>query len=68
MNQLFTMLSIVLHKQLVKAIGLLLLWSEDSLPGFGIATMVASLQEGGKIPDSQMKKQQAAGLINFLEG
>ena len=44
-----------MHKQLVKAMGLWLLGSEESLPVFGIATMVASLQEGGKIPDSKME-------------
>ena len=54
-NRLFTILSIVLHKQLVKAMGLYLLGSEESLPGYGIATMVAFLQEGGQIPDSQME-------------
>ena len=58
-NQLFTILSIVLHKQLVKEIGLLLFGSEESLLGFDIATMVASLQEGGKIPDSQMELKTA---------
>jgi len=35
--------------------GLYLLGSEESLPGYGIATMVAFLQEGGQIPDSQME-------------
>jgi len=45
-----------------------LLGSEESLPGFGIATMVAFLQEGGKIPDSQMELKIAAGFRNSLEG
>ena len=68
-NQFFNILSIVLHKQLVKAIGLQLLGSEESLLGFGIATMVASLQEGGKIPDSQMElKTTTSSRVNELSG
>ena len=67
-NQLFTILSIVLHKQLAKAIGLQLLGSEESLPGLGIATMVASLQEGGKMSDSQMELKTASSRVNELSG
>ena len=67
-NRLFAILSIVLRKQQVKAIGLQLLGSEEYLPGFGIATMVASLQEGGKIPDSQMEFKKASSRVNELSG
>ena len=67
-NRLFTILSIVLHKQLVKAMGLELLGSEESLPGLGIAPLVASLQEGGKIPDSQMELKTVSSRVNELSG
>ena len=68
-NRLFTILSIVLHKQLVKAMGLLLLGSEESLPGFGIAAMGAFLQEGGeKDPDSQMKLKIGSSRVIELSG
>ena len=42
--------------------------SEQSLPGFGIATMVAFLQEGGKIPDSQMGLKIVSSRVNELTG
>ena len=67
-NRLFTILSIVLRKQLVKAMGLYLLGSEESLPDFSIATMMAFLQEGGKIPDSQMELKIVSSRGNELSG
>ena len=67
-NRLFTILSIILHKQLVKAMGLYLLGSEESLPDFSIATMMAFLQEGGKIPDSQMELKIVSSRGNELSG
>jgi len=48
--------------------GLYLLGSEESLPGYGIATMVAFLQEGGKIPDSQMELKIVSSRGNELSG
>ena len=68
-NRLLTILSIVLHKQLVKVIGRYLLGSEEPLPGFGIATTVASFREGAKIPDSQMESKtvNSRGIHNCLE-
>ena len=45
-------LSIVLHKQLVNAIGLKLPGSEWSLPGLGMGITTASRHDGGKQPDS----------------
>ena len=65
-NRLFTILSIVLHKQLAKAMGLYLFGSEEFLLGFGIATMVAFLQEGRKILDSQMELKIVSSRVNKL--
>ena len=65
-NCLFTILSILLHKQLVKVTGLQLLGSEESFLGFGIATMVAFLQESGKILDSQMELKIVSSRVNKL--
>ena len=45
-------LSIVLHKKLVNAIGLKLLGSEWSLPGLGTRITTASCHKGEKKPDS----------------
>ena len=67
-NQLFTILSIVSHKQLVKEIDLKLFGSEESLLDFGIATIVASVQEGGKISDSQMELKTVSSRVNELSG
>ena len=53
MRRALIILSIVLHKQLVNAIGRKLPGSEWSLPGLGIGMTTASHQEGGKQPNSQ---------------
>ena len=53
MRRALIILSIVLHKQLVNAIGLKLPGSKWSLPGLGMGTTTASRHDGGKQPDSQ---------------
>ena len=67
-NRLFTILSIVLHRQLVKAMGRYLLGSDEFLPGFGTETTVASLQERGNISDSQMELKTASSRDKELSG
>ena len=51
---LFIILSSVLHRRLVKAIGLYLLGSAGSFPGLGIGIMVAKVQSSGNFPVVQM--------------
>ena len=52
MRRALIILSIVLHKQLVNAIGQKLSGSEWSLPGLGMGITTASRHDGGKQPDS----------------
>jgi len=47
---------------------LYLFGSEESLPDFSIATMMTFLQEGGKIPDSQMELKIVSSRGNELSG
>ena len=67
-SRLFTILAIVLHKQLVKAIGWQLLGLEGSLMEFGTATIVAAVHEGGmfRIP-KWSQTLRAEGIKNFPE-
>ena len=51
-RRVLIILSIILHKQLVNAIGLKLPGSEWSLPGLGMGTTTATRYDGGKQPDS----------------
>ncbi len=53
-NRVLTILSKVLHMQLVSAIGLKLLGEVRSLSGLGRGIMVASDHEGGKSPVCQI--------------
>ena len=62
-NRLFTILSIVLHKRLVKAIGLQLLGSEESLPGLILQLwwLLSKRAEKFRIPKWSKKNSQQQG-------
>ena len=53
MRRALIILSIILHKQLVNAIGLKLSGSKWSLPGLGMGITTTSHHYGRKQPDSQ---------------
>ena len=58
MRQALIILSIVLHKQLVNAIGMKLPGSKWSLPGLGMGiTIISRHNYGRKQPDSQTFKR-----------